>query len=82
MPVVDEEVVDLGQVADVAAQDDVDDVLDRAGVGAVADAQVGLALVGAEGDEQDLRAGPSFEFASEFPGLRRTAENEDLHGPS
>ena len=57
--VMNAEAFDVGQVADAAGDGDVDVVLDAAGLGTVADAQVGVALIGAERHEDDL--GPALD---------------------
>src|SRR5262245_21479799 len=54
--VVDAQALDVGQVANAAGNRDVDVVLDTTGLGAVPHAQIGVPLVGAEWNKDDLCA--------------------------
>ena len=56
LPVLHVHVVHVREVADVAGHGQVDLVLDRSGLGAVADAEITLTVVRAEGNEDDLRS--------------------------
>src|SRR3712207_9522728 len=54
--ILDVHILDVRQVADIAGEDDETLILDRPRLAAIADAQIALPVVGAEGDEEDARA--------------------------